>query len=213
MNIPKKLKHIWIGPKPAPTKWMNTWKKKHPDWEYSVFTQSDFENRTFRNQAHIDTYMSRGIYAGVADMIRYELLHEEGGLIVPADAVCLNNTDELWNQPKDYCYSVYESERFAPKYISPIYACNPSNTFINTIIEEIRSTPKLDSRPWVGTGNAFLAKMLEKHNPNIKIFPSHYFIPSHFRNPDIRYDGPDKVYAEQYWGSTHKNKDVYSEGV
>ena len=33
--IEKKMTHIWIGPKPAPLKWMYTWRDKHPDWEYS----------------------------------------------------------------------------------------------------------------------------------------------------------------------------------
>ena len=34
MSIPKIIHQIWIGPKTAPIKLMNTWKDKHPDFEY-----------------------------------------------------------------------------------------------------------------------------------------------------------------------------------
>ncbi len=34
--IPKIIHQIWIGPKPAPTKFMDTWRDKNPDFEYDV---------------------------------------------------------------------------------------------------------------------------------------------------------------------------------
>ena len=30
--IPKIIHQIWIGPKPAPTKFMDTWKEKNPEF-------------------------------------------------------------------------------------------------------------------------------------------------------------------------------------
>jgi len=38
MPIPKILHQIWIGPKPAPTNLMHSWKDKHPDFEYIYWT-------------------------------------------------------------------------------------------------------------------------------------------------------------------------------
>ncbi len=60
MNIEKKMTQIWIGPRPAPMKWMNTWKEKHPDWEYSIFTQQDLESRKFHNQ-HLINFGTRTV--------------------------------------------------------------------------------------------------------------------------------------------------------
>ena len=34
MSIPKIIHQLWIGPKPAPTKLMNTWKEKHEKLGY-----------------------------------------------------------------------------------------------------------------------------------------------------------------------------------
>jgi mannosyltransferase OCH1-like enzyme len=217
MNIPRKLWHTWIGPRPAPRKWMDTWQEKHSDWNYKVIDNEFISNRIFYNQHLIDEFMKRpndAGYAGAADVIRYEILYENGGFMPPADAVCLSNTDELWNEDPDICYSVYENEILRPTYISPIYACNPKNKFLEIVIETLHriDTKKFGSYVSVfeTTGNAFLANMIKIHNPHIKIFPSHYFIPCHFAKPEKRYAGSDKVYADQMWGSTKK---IYDQGA
>jgi hypothetical protein len=43
--IPKILHQIWIGPKPAPTNLMKTWKDKHPDFEYILWTEQEIQRR------------------------------------------------------------------------------------------------------------------------------------------------------------------------
>ena len=34
MPIPKIIHQLWIGPHPVPTTLMDTWKEKHPEFEY-----------------------------------------------------------------------------------------------------------------------------------------------------------------------------------
>jgi mannosyltransferase OCH1-like enzyme len=210
MNIPSMMQHIWIGPNPAPLKWMNTWKELHPHWDYTVFGNSDLNNTTFHNQHLIDEYYQREKYNGVADLIRYELLYKHGGFIPPADAICLSNTDELWEEPTDVCYTVYEHEILRPGYVSPIYACNPGNQFVKLIINTLHQLKPedLSNQVWTSTGNLFLCNLINTHPPGIKIFPSYYFIPKHFKD---KYPAtpPGKVYADQMWGSTRKR---YQEG-
>ena len=43
--IPKIIHQIWIGPKPAPTKFMDTWKEENPDFENDSTTseESDYD--------------------------------------------------------------------------------------------------------------------------------------------------------------------------
>ena len=43
MSIPKIIHQLWIGPKPAPTKFMNTWRDKHPDFEYMYWNEADLK--------------------------------------------------------------------------------------------------------------------------------------------------------------------------
>ena len=211
ITIPNKLWQIWIGPKPAPTQWMNTWPKHHPNWDYKIIDNTVLENKQFHNRHLIDAYLNLtrvDKYAGAADLIRYEMLYEHGGFMPGADAVCVNNTDELWIMDADYCYSVYENEQIRPGFISPIYACNPKNSFVEKIIDRLHSV-SLDTlrnkEAWQVTGNEFLANFVKEISPKIKIFPSHFFIPEHFSDPTSRYTGPDKIYAEQNWGTTKQN--------
>ncbi len=209
MNIPPNMIHIWVGPNPPPTRWMQTWPEKHPGWQYRVFDDQELRSRTFRNQHLIDRYYNLGKFNGVADLVRYELLHEEGGFLPPADAVCLACTDELWIEDPEICYTVYENEIIKPGYVSPIYACNAGNKFLETIIGTLNqlSPRDLSGKVWTSTGNLFLANMIEQHRPFIKIFPSHYFIPKHYKAKSQFYSGPDRVYADQMWGTTRNRYD------
>lgn len=199
MNIPKRIGHIWVGPNPPPIKWMESWKDNHPDWEYVLYDNEYLQQEEFINQTLIDFYWNLGLYAGVADLMRYEILYKHGGFIPEADSYCYHNTDELFNSSP--IYTVYENELLRGKLASPILASQPNNKFLEQIITEL-STLTIDQldTPWRTTGNLFIAEMIEKYQPDIKIFPSHYFIPVHHEG--IIYKGNDKIYCKQMFGST-----------
>lgn len=217
VNIEKKISHIWVGPKPAPLKWMHTWRDKHPEWEYTVFTDHKLRNRSWRNQALIETYYNAKAFCGVSDLIRYELLYERGGFIAEADMICLENTDELWCAPEDHAYTCYENEKGRGNNVQPIFGCNPENPFVKHVLDELKRLKPQDlhHQPFMSTGNAFLAKHVPHFKDKLTIWPSHYFIPQFYINGAQRYSGPDKVYADHKWGSTGMGFNCvdYSQGV
>ncbi len=45
MSIPKIIHQLWIGPKPAPTKFMQTWKEKHPDFDYIFWNEEELKKK------------------------------------------------------------------------------------------------------------------------------------------------------------------------
>ena len=47
MTIPKIIHQLWIGSKPAPTKFMNTWKEKHVKlgFEYIFWNEEELKKR------------------------------------------------------------------------------------------------------------------------------------------------------------------------
>jgi len=215
MNIEKKMTQIWVGPKPAPKKWLQTWADKHPEWEYTLFDDNMLRSRKWKNQHLIEWYYKHKRFQGVSDLIRYELLYENGGFMPEADMVCLENTDELFTSPIDHCYTCYENEKGRPGNVQPIMACNPENPFLKTLVDTLfKLAPmELHPEPFRSTGNAWLAKMVPLHKPKITIFPSHYFIPQFYIKGTKRYDGPDKIYADHLWGSTGHGGTDYSRGV
>lgn len=203
--LPKRLGHIWIGPKPAPTVWMDTWPRAHPGWSYTIFGNDTLAGYPFRLRALINEYAWRGAWAGAQDMMRYELLYRYGGFMADADAICLHPVDELLDRPRAYTvYDRPETDRF--RGVCPILACEPGNAFVGKVIDELaRLEPWELGRPETSTGNRFLMRMIRDLAPaeeELKIFPTHYFIPWQKSAPDDWYKGPDRIYAEQKWGTS-----------
>lgn len=199
VGIPKNIGHIWIGPRSAPEEWLQSWKDHHPDWSYTLYDNDFLASFPFRNRKLIDEYVKRGQFAGAADLMRYEILYEFGGFIPGADTLCIANTEELFPEAK--AYTVYENEKVRPGLVSPILACERKNDFVKLLIEELSQLhPYEIGQPWKTTGNRFVAQMIQEHQPDVTIFPSHYFIPEHFTG-EI-YNGDGKVYCHQMFGTT-----------
>ena len=81
---------------------------KHQDWDYQLFDNSYLSSRRWRCEAQIAEYMKHRQYAGVSDLMRYEILLEQGGFLPEADSICLRSVDELFVLPS--LYTAYEHE-------------------------------------------------------------------------------------------------------
>lgn len=184
---------------------MQTWVDAHPNWHYQLIDNAYITSRRFRNQAQINAYFRRGKFAGVSDLVRYEVLLEAGGFIAEADSLCLHPVDELFTQP--HAYSVYEFAGGKTGMMSPFLACNPENPVLRAVVKELgQLEPSAMGNPWTTTGNGFLRRFFQA-NPDLKkqttIFPSHYFIPEHYKGEV--YTGSDKIYARQLWATTTRS--------
>lgn len=199
IGIPRKLSHVWIGHLPRPVEWMRTWEEHHPTWEYRVFGNDFLREHRFVNQHLIREYIRRAAFEGVADLMRYEILYEQGGLMPGADAICLRPMDGLFDHGG--AFTVYENEFSRGELVSPILACEPKNEFVGHLIERLNSLQPGDlQQPWRSTGNLFVARMIAEARPRITIWPSHYLIPEH--KDGLTYSGSGPVYARQMWGTT-----------
>ncbi|MBN2906915.1 MAG: hypothetical protein JXJ18_09430 [Rhodobacteraceae bacterium] len=216
VRIPKIMGHIWIGPKPAPEQWMRTWPEKHPKWDYRVYDNRFLREFPFRTRRLINEYLWRGEYAGVQDLMRYEILYQFGGFMADADAVCLHPVDELLTRKR--AYTVYDRAQEEGRGVSPFLASDPGNPLLGEVIERLSKLDPWDLRkPFHSTGNQFLMSVIrEWGDEKLTIFPSHYFIPWHHSDPENVYRGPDKIYAEQKWGTatySYNTQQVAGENV
>lgn len=215
--IPKKLHVIWIGDESKrPDEWIKTWQDKHPDWEYKIWGNKELEEHDWINKGIIEQYLKEKRYPGVADVMRYQILYEEGGMVHPADSTCVNSINELMTAP---AIAVYENETVRPGFISPLYASEPHGMFVKTLIDNLPDTPPLaphqsrtierpSKAPVQVTGNIFMKNIVENYTKltgrnladDLVILPSYTFNPIH--HTGLRYEGNGKVYAVQQWGST-----------
>lgn len=196
--IPKKINHIWIGPYLPPDEWMQTWTSSHPDWAYTVFDNRYLQNRRWRLQNHINEYMKRGAYSGVADIMRYEILLEQGGFIAPADSVCLNPVDDLFTEAK--AYTVFENELVRGNLMMPFLASPPQNKAVAEMLNLIEAQPlETLGQAYLATGNYIVGKVARQFPDDVVLLPSYTFNPKH--HVGINYTGTGKVYSDQFFAT------------
>jgi len=199
--IPRTIHIVWVGDeKKRPDNCINTWREMNPAWTVKVWGNKELEEHPWRNKARMQT-MAQRQWCGVADMMRYEILFDEGGFCVDADSFCKRPL-EAWLFWKNL-YASWENETVRPGVIACGYiASAPGHPVIGEVIKQIREDDDVEDKPaWYGTGPRRLTNVWNEMNPEDgAIWPSHYFIPDHFDG--FTYEGDGPVFATQEWGTT-----------
>jgi inositol phosphorylceramide mannosyltransferase catalytic subunit len=94
VGIPKKIHQIWLGGDiPAKyDKFTESWRKFNPTWEYRLWTDNDVDNILMTNRRMFDIAQNKGMKS---DILRYEILRQQGGMYVDVDFECLKPFDDL----------------------------------------------------------------------------------------------------------------------
>lgn len=210
MIIPKIIHQLWIGPKPAPTNMLQTWKDAHVPlgYEYILWTEEECNRRnmTFRCQKQIDQMIEIN---GKADIMRWEILYQYGGFFLDADSICIEPFDTYFE--KCVAFATYENESIRQKLIATgTMGFVPEHALCKDIIDWIcsESAESVDMlhriRAWGSVGPGLLTRFLETGKyKDFTVFPSHCFLPIHFTGNE--YTGHKKVYAFQAWGTAYNS--------
>jgi hypothetical protein len=191
---------------------MDTWKTKHPEFEYICWTEEEFSKRKMYFEC-TEAIHSMPEINGKADIMRWEILYKYGGIFIDADSICIQPFDEMiQSQPS---FASYENESIRKDLVSPgTMGFPPGHPICQFAIEWIRNNTNVIANPlnraWKTVGPGLLTRAIaEIKNSDITIFPSYFFIPVH--HTGLRYQGHKKVYAYQEWGSTKKNYDTMNQ--
>jgi mannosyltransferase OCH1-like enzyme len=212
--IPKKLHVIWVGDETKrPDAAIETWRRNHPDWQFRIWGNSELHDKPWKSRRQIDRFLASGHLEGVADLMRYEILFEHGGVYVDADSASLRPLDD-WLLETPF-FAVWESERHRPGLVA--------NSFIGAIPGHpalaaiIKKTSRMNKRiwrrawpnpfrweevpPWKSVGPLFFTRMILPYCPaQATILPSILFLPQHFHDEVAR--SGTLIYAEHHWGTT-----------
>lgn len=208
-QIPKIIHQIWIGPKPRPYKLMDTWMNKNPEFEYILWNEAEFEKRgiIFECQSKIDSIEE---ICGKVDIMRLEILYKYGGIYIDADSICIQPFDEyLMNFD---AFASYENEQMRPTLVATGTMGFPKGHLlcraaIDYILQHPVSFRETGNRAWMNVGPGLLTRMLSSNlYPEFKVLPSYTFLPIHYTG--VKYEGHERVYAYQEWGSTKQNYDT-----
>jgi mannosyltransferase OCH1-like enzyme len=92
--IPKILHFIWVGDESKrPDNCIQTWIEHHPDWQLKIWGNDSLADFEWVNAAHMRAMSTRELN-GVADMMRWEILYNQGGLVFDADSICVRKLDD-----------------------------------------------------------------------------------------------------------------------
>ena len=205
-KIPKIIHQIWIGPKPAPTNFMDSWRDKHPDFEYIRWSESELLKKGMMIQCK-DRVESMSEINGKADIIRWEILYKYGGVFIDADSICIEPLDDTLMNCK--AFASYENEEARKGLVATgtmgFYPNHPlCKDAVEWILKNEISVEKTGYRAWKTVGPGLLTNLINQYKyPDFTVFPSFYFLPLHYTG--LSYNAHGKIYAYQEWGSTKQN--------
>ena len=220
MRIPKVLHQIWIGPRPAPTPWIETWRTINPAFEHLLWTEQGIDDLGLMHVRLYRDFMEAGLHDGAADVARVEILHRFGGVYADADSVALR---PLLEAP------FMRAEFFAPR--EPVDVGDPlsrgaeliSNAFMGSVPGHPvladylgRLTGLRAQRPmWHTTGPGALTRSLAGWGPpKVQRTPAWTFFTTSIAGGRVRGGSP---YAQHFWSTTaerwgHAGTIPYPEG-
>jgi FkbM family methyltransferase len=130
LRIPRVLHRVWVGDQPMPDSYVaygESWQREHPDWEIRLWT--DATRPRLRNEA---LYLAAPTLAQKADILRYELLLEHGGVYVDCDFECLRNLEPLLEDVD--AFVVPEDDAFIA---IGILGATPGHPFLEDLVRHI----------------------------------------------------------------------------
>lgn len=213
MTIPKIFHVVWIGDESRePVAAINSWREHHPDFELRVYRNAEADAGPWRFAEAIAEFRRRKRYPGAADLMRWEVLHREGGVTLDADGICVARLPEwLLDCGMAACWDNTFPE--GDMLSNGVVLAKPGNTTVGAILDEIGAKPirydkwswsRFGPKPygeWQTTGPGPLTRVVKSRRPtDFTALPSHFFIPS--RRDGQRYDGGGPVVCDQLWAST-----------
>lgn len=197
--IPKILHFIWIGDdSKKPMDCIQTWIDKNPEYEVRVWGNGAI-SRDWQNFKQLYEMLDKKDYAGVADVMRYEILHKVGGVYIDADSICLKPLED-WLLDCD-AFACWEQEIVRNNLIANGFLGSvPNSEAMRLCIEEVATKDcTVDKLAWQITGPVLMSDVFFKRQANLTVYPSHFFLPKHHTGYETKVTG--HRFADHWWGS------------
>ena len=120
--IPKIIHQLWIGNKPAPTKFMDTWRDAHEPlgFKYMFWNEKNI-SQNIDLAPVLQKLNSIEEINGKADVIRWLILQKFGGIFIDADSICIHPFDEHLLNGIDAFGLNTDRARFIRLFFQPVF--------------------------------------------------------------------------------------------
>lgn len=208
--IPRKLHMIWIGDETKrPNAFIATWRDKHPSWEFKLWGNAELGSYRWHLREHMERLEWQGLWHGVADLMRYQILIDKGGVYADADSECLEPLDELLGYK---AFAAFEHENAVPGLIgNSVIGAEPTTWALMDLVRDLKQRHKVDVVNgrvlpiWRAIGPEALTRAIIDERkpstfPDFSILPSCAFYPIHHTGRPSPVKG--KTYCRQHWFTT-----------
>lgn len=221
-QIPKRLHFVWIGDESrCPHICIDSWREKNPEYEVKIWGNSELENRKWQLKEQMERIYQTGQLYGVADLMRWEILNDIGGIALDADSLCINPIPDWLLSCNSF--ACWQNEFSRPGLISNGYVGAPKGDFlIKEILRRLSEETDLAYKTkwfglkkkkrtsWKTTGPQIISDCyFDMRYSALTVLPSHFFIPED--QLGNRYSGTGPVIAKQLFGSTRNGHISYQE--
>lgn len=197
MVIPKIFHHIWVGPKQIPNRSVEFIKhiqELHPEYEFRLWTNEDLTPENFSNLEYINKAEK---YAQKADIMRYEILYNYGGIYLDTDFELFKNITPLLTHDLLICNEDWNID----SYMSiGFIASSKGNENLKNCIDNIKNCSLNGGAVNVETGPWYFRKNITIDD-SVRVLPTHTFYPIHYcyRNNPIPESFSDEIYGMHHW--------------
>ena len=168
--IPKIFHQVWLGSNRLPeeyARYRETWAHLHPGWEFRMWTEDNLPD----SLVHAEVRNRLRVPAERADILRLEVLYQQGGVYLDTDMECLRPIDELLADVE-----VFAGDSKPGHANNAVMGAVPEHAFIAHALSECRPREfhgydKAAAGPW-------LIDRLVRENPHVKVFEPWVFYPS-----------------------------------
>lgn len=182
-----------------PVACINSWQEKNPTYEVAIWGNDDITQYPWLNRHKIEDMLAKKDYAGASDVMRYEILYNHGGVYIDADSYCVKPLEDwllnceaftAWEQ------EVVRNNLLANGFLGGV----PKAPVWKACIDAVGTKDcKENKLAWLITGPMLLTEVFFNTQPNLTIYPSHYFLPEHHTGYKSKVTG--NVFANHLWGS------------
>ncbi len=192
--IPHRFHWIWLGDQPLPDQyraWMDGWLAIHPGWEHRLWT--DVNRPRLTNE---DVFARATLPAQRADMLRYEVVLQFGGVYLDTDFECLRNLEPLVTGTE-----AFGAEQEPALVGNAVFGSVAGHRWLLDVVERIPAAFEQHASVVDATGPGLVTEVTAQH-PEVKIFPPEIFYPYQGHEPS-RAGGPfPDAYGVHRWHGT-----------
>lgn len=168
--IPRTIHHIWIGskfPKELARR-RDTWAEHNPGWEMKLWTEENISTEFGPLLQRCGSHVQR------ADILRYEILHREGGVYVDVDFEALKGLDALLKNKTTFTVLEHRTSRRSQVSVGLIGSA-PGHPMYAEILSLLESA--LDPYSPNSLGPPLFMRAAQ-YRENVTVFPKRVFYPT-----------------------------------